>query len=553
MLVELRIRDFAVLRDLTLTPGPGLTVVTGETGAGKSILVGALSLLLGERASSDSVRAGAARAVVEAVFDVQAVPVIRERLDGLGISDEDGLLYLRREVAREGRNRAWINGSPVPAGVVGELGLKLVDLHGQHDHQTLLRAEAQREILDAYAGLEREVETVRQHHALRERLKTEWAEQEARLRDRMQRVDFLRFQLDEIREVGPSPGEDVEVEEALALLDHAEERAREASAVHELLYAREGAVSELVADARDRVRRLVRLDASLEGLRVQLDAVYEEVTEAGRTAGAYADRIEMDPRRAEGLRDRLARLQRLKRKYGGSLDEVIQTSHALQAELDTLEGIEAARGGLERALAEAEGALAASAAALSAGREEASGRLAEEVQRVLPHLGLPSARFEVRQTPRPEPGPNGAERIEFHASLNAGFEPRPLARIASGGELSRVMLSIKSILARVDRVPTLIFDEVDAGIGGTVAHAVGQTLEAVAEHHQVFVITHLPQVAARGAHHFRVEKGEAEGVATTKVVLLTGTDRVEEIARMLGGDPDSPTSLEYAREILEGV
>lgn len=550
MLLELRIRDFAVLRDLTLKPGPGLTVVTGETGAGKSILLGALSLLLGERASTESVRVGADRAIVEAVFDVRSDPEIRQALEAEGIPDEDGLLYLRREVQTEGRNRAWINGSSVPAGTVGTFGLRLVDLHGQHDHQTLLRTEAQRALLDAYAGLEPSVDACRAGSVERERLRQALASMDARMRDRTQRMEFLRFQLDEIREIAPVRGEDEQGELDLSLLDHAEERLREASAVHDHLYAREGSVSERVAEARDRIRKLARLDPALEALHEQLDAVYQEVVEAGRTAGAYAARVDADPRRAEGLRERLNRLQRLKRKYGASLDDVLAAAQGFTEELDVLERIELERGSLERELASAEVFLVTQSATLSSGRAEAAGRLATEIQTVLPQLGLPSAQFKIKLIPLSEPGQSGGERVEFLATLNAGFEPRALARVASGGELSRIMLAIKSILARVDRVPTLVFDEVDAGIGGTVAHAVARTLAGVAEHHQVFVITHLPQVAARGAQHFRVEKGEVDGIASTEVVLLDGDDRVEEIARMLGGDPQSASSIEYAREIM---
>jgi DNA repair protein RecN (Recombination protein N) len=550
MLVELRIRDFAVLRDLTLRPGPGMTVVTGETGAGKSILVDALSLLLGERASVDSIRTGATRAVVEAVFDIRTVPGIREALDEAGIPDEEGLLYLRREVHGEGRNRAWINGSPVPAGTVGAFGLQLVDLHGQHDHQLLLRTDAQRGLLDGFGGLEPQVARCRSAYEGAHEVRVALEALDLRMRDRTQRMEFLRFQLAEIDEGAPVVGEDEDAERELALLDHAEELVREASAVHDRLYAREGSVSELVAEARDRIRRLSRLDPALAPLQTQLDGVYQEIVEAGRSAGAYAARVDADPRRAEGLRERLARLQRLKRKYGDTLADVVRWADEARSELSTLEGMDLERGGLERALGELEGELAAAAAALSEARDLHSGALGEAVQALLPNLGLPAARFEIHRIPLEVPGPQGAERIEFRASLNPGFEPKALQRIASGGELSRIMLAIKAILARVDRVPTLIFDEVDAGVGGTVANAVGRTLAELAKDHQVFVITHLPQVAARGGAHFRVEKGEESGVASTTLFLLEGEDRVREIARMLGGDPDSLTSLEHAREIL---
>jgi DNA repair protein RecN (Recombination protein N) len=550
MLLELRIRDFAVIRDLSLELGPGLNVLTGETGAGKSIIVGALSLLLGDRASSDSVRTGAERALVEAVFDLSPRPELRELLREQGLPDEGELLLLRREVQAEGRNRAWINGSPATAGAVGALGRALVDLHGQHEHQTLLDPGEQRGILDAFGGGESQAREVGRLHARLTALRSERAARDARGRELEARSDFLRFQLQEIREGAPRPGEDREVEEELRRLDHAEELVREAEAVHQALYAGEGAVSEVVAEARDRMRRLARLDPALKELHDQLDSLYHLSVEAGRGAGAYAGGVEVDPRRAEELRRRLDFLFRLKRKYGPELEDVLATRDRLAGELEELDRSSVALEELDREVIALESGLSAESGALRALREEAGTRLGREVEALLPELGMKGATFRVHLDPLPEPGPHGAERVEFRASLNPGFEPRSLARIASGGELSRVMLALKAILVRMDRVPTLIFDEVDAGIGGAVAVAVGRKLEEVAGHHQVVVITHLPQVASRAGRHLRVEKGEDQGVATTRVVGLEGDERVREIARMLGGDPESRTSREHARELL---
>ncbi|TVP47059.1 MAG: DNA repair protein RecN [Gemmatimonadales bacterium] len=552
MLLELRIRDLAVLRDLTLRLEPGLNVLTGETGAGKSILVGGLSLLLGERASSEAVRVGADRALVEAVFDISELPELHEQLELQGLPDEDGLLLLRREVQREGRNRAWINGSPATAGVLGSFGRALVDLHGQHDHQTLLDPDEQRTILDAHAEAAGAAGRVRRRHQELSRLQAELEARDARTRELEQRADFLRFQLEEIRSVSPEEAEDTRVEEELSRADHAEELAGEASAVHEALYAGEGAASEILAQARDRLVRLVRLDPGLAELRDLVESAFHQVTEAGRSAGSYASEVEVDPRRAETLRERSDALHRLKRKFGPSLSDVRAAAEGMARELDELDGAERARGALDRAVAQAQAALEEEAAALTALRAAGAERLAAEVRELLPELGMPGARFEVALEPRPVVGAGGRERVRFLASLNPGFEPAELAKIASGGELSRVMLALKTILARVDRVPTLVFDEVDAGIGGTVAVAVGRKLARVAEHHQVFVITHLPQVAARGSRHFRVEKVEEEGVAATRVTPLDGDERVLEIARMLGGDPESETSRRHAGELLVG-
>lgn len=550
MLLELRIRDFAVIRDLSVELAPGLNVLTGETGAGKSILLGALSLLLGERAASESVRTGAERATIEAVFDLTGQEALQARLVELGFSQEDGLLLLRREVQAEGRNRAWINGSPAAAGTVGEFGRSLVDIHGQHEHQTLLHAENQRRILDEFAEAGELTRRVREGHGRLLELRSDRARREERVRDLTARADFLRFQLQEIEEAQIEEGEDRSVEEELRRLDHAEELTRSANEAHEILYGEDGAASERLDRARSLLERLVRFDASLKPFLEQVETAYHLTTELGRTLGDYAAGVEVEPARAEALRRRADLLFRLKRKYGPELSDVLETRARLSGEVEELEGGEIEMEALERRIAEAEEALASDARDLSRLRTEAASALAEAVEGLLPDLGLPGARFRVTFESLQEPGPGGLERITFEASLNQGFEPRALARIASGGELSRVMLALKSILARVDRVPTLVFDEIDAGIGGVVATAVSRKLKEVAESHQVLVITHLAQLASMGHRHLRVEKETREGLAATLILRLEGEERVREVARMLGGDPESATSREHARELL---
>jgi DNA repair protein RecN (Recombination protein N) len=550
MLIELRIRDYAVIQDLALELGPGLNALTGETGAGKSIIVGALSLLLGERASSDAVRTGADRAAVEAVFDLSGRDDLKARLDELGHAAEDDLLILRREVQAEGRNRAWINGSPATAGTVGDFGRVLVDLHGQHEHQTLLRPDAQRSILDDFAGAREAAQAVAELHGELAALRSEGEEKAERRRELEARADFLRFQLGEIQEAELAADEDRAVDEELKRLEHAEELARDAEAVHQLLYAEEGSASERLARARELLRNLARFDPGLEELRDRVEEVYHLATEAGRSAGDYASGVEVDPGRTEELRGRADLLFRLKRKYGPELADVLATRDRLGAELDELEGAEIVMEELEGAILRTHERLRERARELTGLRSGAAERLSGDVQELLPELGMPGARFQVALEPLEEVGAAGAERVRFLASLNPGFELQALSRIASGGELSRVMLALKSILARVDRVPSLVFDEIDAGIGGGVAGAVARQLGKVAEHHQVFVITHLPQLASRGHVHLRVEKGEREGIAATTVTALTGEDRIREIARMLDGDPESETSRDHARELL---
>jgi DNA repair protein RecN (Recombination protein N) len=550
MLIELRIENFAVIDRLHIRLKPGLNVLTGETGAGKSIIVGALSLLLGERASSDAVRAGASRAVVEGVFDVEGREDVLGLLAEQGIAAEDGLLILRREVAAEGRNRAWVNGSASTASLVGDLGTGLVDLHGQHEHQALLRVEAQRDILDAYADHTDLAAEMRTTHVDLADARHGLEALDERRREIELRSDFLRFQLEEIQKAEIDRNEEQALEEESRRLEHAEDLARLSETLHQELYEGETAVAEVLGALRRQLDELIRIDASEEPARELLETAYYNVEELGRRMGDYASRVEHDPGRLDHIQRRRDLLYRLKAKYGGTLDAVLETARAAREELDLLDGSSLERRALEKRRDDALRRVSDVAARLSAGRATAAERLAREVQEVLPQLGLEGARFQVGLDPLDQPGAHGAERVEFLVAVNVGFEPRPLARVASGGELSRIMLALKTILARVDAVPTLVFDEIDAGIGGRVAVKVGAELRGVAAHHQVFAITHLPQIACRANHHLLVLKGETDGMTRTSLEELDADQRVRELARMLGGDPESETSLDHARELL---
>jgi DNA repair protein RecN (Recombination protein N) len=514
--------------------------------------VGALSLLLGERASADVVRAGEARASVEGVFDVAGREDVARILDERGIEpDPDGLLVLRREVAVEGRNRAWVNGSPATASVLGELGRALVDLHGQHEHQTLLRREEQRAILDAYAGNAARLAAVAAAHAAAAALRAEAEALEARRRDAAARADFLRFQAGEIEGAAVRPGEEEALEEEARRLGHAEELQTLSAALADALTGSERALASTLGGLRRPLGQLLRIDPSQEGASELFDTAYYALQELGERMERYAATVEHDPRRLEEIRRRQDLLFRLKGKYGPTLEEVVETGRRARAELDLLDGAEWELEALRKRREEAEGALSAAAAALTAAREEATARLSAEVCAVLPELGMRDGRFTAARIPLPAPGPGGAEEVEFRVALNRGFEPKPLSSVASGGEMSRVMLALKTILARLDSVPTLVFDEVDAGIGGRVALQVGEKMREVAAAHQVFAVTHLPQIASRAHVHLRVSKAEREGRTTTTVEALEAEARVHEIARMLGGDPESAVSQEHARELLE--
>jgi DNA repair protein RecN (Recombination protein N) len=549
MLSELRIRDFAVIDELTVRLAPGLNALTGETGAGKSIIVGALALLLGERASSASVRPGAERALVEGVFEI-AAGAFDDLLDEHGIPAEDGLVILRREVAANGRNRAWINGSPTTATLVGEIGRRLVDLHGQHEHQTLLRPAEQRAILDAFAGCAAEAADVADAHARVRELAARRDELERQRTEVRERADLLRERAREIEAAAPRPGEEEELEAEARRLDHAEELGRLSGTLHDALYASETSITARLGELRRPLEQLLRIDPANDEWRRLLEEARLGLEELGRSAGEYTSAIDRDPSRLDTLHRRQDVLFRLRARYGPTLDDVLEVARRARAELDLLDTADVERRELDRAQEQAARALHDRAAQLSKKRKAGAARLEKAVAGLLPELGMPGGTFAIALEPLPEPGAAGAEDVEYRIAVNAGFELRELARVASGGELSRVMLALKSILADVDRVPTLVFDEIDAGIGGRVAHQVADRLRDVARAHQVFVVTHLPQIAARADHHLLVEKSEVRGKAATTLREVTEDARVSELARLLGGDPESAASLEHARQML---
>lgn len=551
MLSELRIRNFALIDRLSVRLGPGLNVLTGETGAGKSIIVGALSLLLGERASADVVRAGEDRASIEGVFDLSGRDDLLRLLDERGVEVEDGVVVLKREVAVEGRSRAWINGSPTTASILGELGRALVDLHGQHEHQTLLRRDEQRAILDAYAGNEKALAKVSTAHRELSALRRELDDLDRRRREAAQRADFLRFQADEIEAANLRPGEEEELEDEARRLSHSEELAALSGGLYDALTASDDALLGGVGGLRRSIDRLVAIDPAQDGLRELYETVYYSLQEMGDRVEKYAAGIEHDPVRLDEIRRRQDLLFRLKTKYGATLEEVLEVGRVARGELDLLDGAGFEATALQKRIDAAQEAMQAAAADLTARREKALKKLGGEVNRVLPELGMKGGSFEAARIPLAAPGPHGAEDVEFRVSLNRGFEPKPIAQVASGGELARIMLALKTILARLDSVPTLIFDEVDTGIGGRVALQVGDKMREVAGSHQVFAITHLPQIASRAHLHLLVSKAERGGRTTTDVAPLEAQTRIHEIARMLGGDPESAVSLEHARELLE--
>jgi DNA repair protein RecN (Recombination protein N) len=579
MLVELVVTDLAVIKQARLELGPGLNVLTGETGAGKSMLVDALALLLGERASGDLVRPGAPRAVVEGVFETakaggQAVgrsggqravvegefelgpsvrrsvgPSVHRILSDLGIEFEDGRIILKREVKAAGGSRAWINGSPVTAGVLADVGRLLIDLHGQHETQSLVRAEAQRELLDAFAGAEAIAAGVRTAYDAWRTVVEERRVLAGRQAEARKRADYLRHVAEEIRRAAPKDGEMEQLESDVRRLTHAEELRRTADDLAELLDGDDRSAEHAIGQAGRLLDALERIDAAgAQGWQEMLEAARVNVKELARAVRDYAAGIEADPARLAAVEKRRDLLFQLDRKYGPGLDRVRATGDEARREIEMLDTAGADLAELDQRGDVARAAFLEQCRTLTAKRKSAARKLGVAVSKHLAALGMADGRLTVQLEERTEPDGTGAEAVEFLAELNPGMGARPLARAASGGELSRVMLALKVELAAHDAVPTLVFDEVDQGVGGHVAGRVAAALTGVAGEHQVLVITHLPQIAAAAARQLVVRKATTGGAAVTTVEAVEAGDRVDEIARMLGGA--TATARRHAAELL---
>jgi DNA repair protein RecN (Recombination protein N) len=548
MIAELRVRDLATIADVTLSLGAGLNVLTGETGAGKSMLVDALGLLLGGRADSGQIRPGRARALVEGVFEDLSTGQ-RAAAEALGLDLDEGRLVIRREVSAEGRSRAWVNGSPTTAGVLAELGALLVDLHGQYETQSLLRAETQRALLDAFGEAEPDVRAVAETVGLLRAVESEEQALAARREEVRRRADYLRHVVQEIDRAKVVPGEEDALDREARRLGHAEQLTAAAQSIAEGLDGERGSALAALGQADKALGQLERIDPATAPWRELLDAAYANLSELARVARDYAAGLEDDPARQAEIEARRDLLYRLRQKYGESLDKVLEARRDSAGELDLLDTADLDLRTLAARRAALERAATAAAAALTARRVEAAEKLARGVNRLLPRLGLSGGRLSVGLVALPQATATGAEAIQFLVQLNAGMEERPLAKSASGGELSRLMLALKVVLARHDAVPTLVFDEVDQGIGGEIGGQVGAALAEVAARHQVLVITHLPQIAARADRHLVVSKKAKGGLATSDVEPIHGEDRVTELARMLG-DPDADTARRHALALL---
>jgi DNA repair protein RecN (Recombination protein N) len=558
MLLELRIRNFAIIEEAALQFGAGLNVLSGETGAGKTIIMSALAMLLGARASADVIRVDQKEAAVEALFELEGEAPSPEGIAGGGGRE----LLIRRVIAAGGRSRVTLNDELATVNSLAKLGAALVQVYGQHEAQALLRPESHQQILDRYAGVSGQLDEYRIAYECAAALRARLDELAHRERERADLLELARFKVAELERAALVAGEDEELAAARTVLANAAKLAAAAHETQELLYGAEDAALDRVAHAQARLGEAATIDRKLGAPLELIATARASLDEAAHELRSYAERIEADPARLEQIDNRLAELNRLKRKYGGTIATALETLARSRAEIVTLESVAENQVQAAAELTAAIDTLAPIAKKLSVQRTRAAAELKKKMEAELKTLGMRSPAFEARLGTLAEGeagfihdgvalGLSGFDTVEFYLSPNLGQPPMALAKIASGGELSRIMLALKSLEARRRGIATLIFDEVDAGIGGAIAEVVGRKLKLLSRYHQVLCITHLPQIAAFADSHFLVEKEERRGATRSRVSALKSAERAEEIARMLGGAQITDQLRRAARELLD--
>ena len=557
MLLELTVENYAVVEQARIRFGPGLTILTGETGSGKSIVVDSLGLILGARASSEMIRTGQSKARVSAIFSVPNTPEFNALLDQAGIehtAEED--LIVEREILAGGKSRAFVDNRSVTTGFLRQLASQLGDIHGQNEQQSLFATSAQRMILDRYADVELLLQTV-------ERAFREWRETGDRLRklaedegEKLRLLDLWTFQRNEIDTVQPKPGEDAELDAERKIQQNMTRLQESSNAAYESLYGAPDSASTQLKVAIKRVEELLRIDASLASTADAMKQAAVLLEDSTYNLRDYVGKLEGDPNRLEDIENRLAALDKLKRKYGGTLDEILVFREDVARKADEIENASEHREALEKTLSEQAAHYQGQAEELSEKRKAAAQRLSKQVQSELKSLAMAGTRLEVAIT-RGSWTSHGIDELAFLVSPNRGEELKPMDKIASGGELSRIALALKTALGtsgdnhRQSNPATLVFDEVDAGVGGAAAAAVGRRLKALSKNNQVICVTHLAQIAGFADHHYAVAKQERKGRVTTEVSELLREERAREIGRMLSGDQITPEALRQAEQLMQ--
>jgi len=557
MLNELSIKNFAIIDELRVSFADGLNVLSGETGAGKSIIIGAVSLLLGDRATTDMIRTQADTATVEAVFDIVAHQRLREKIASMGFPDSDQLI-IRRVISHTGKNRAFINGQAATLANLATVSELLINICGQHEHQVILDAENHIDILDEYGGcmpVRNAYDVIyNQYQQLRDRME----KLQDLSRSRAEKIDLYQFQLKEILDINPQPAEDTALVDEKKILVNAQKLKDCANRAYDLLYGEQDSAVVKLKEAEHQIKEIKKIDGGLPIAESDMEGSLISLQEAALSLRDYGHHLYFDAGRLEAIEERIESLNRLKRKHGGSLERVLLKKQEIEDSLKTVSSLEEELEILTQEEAKIKEHLREKAMALSRARNSAARKLQNAVDEEIHELNMPQAAFHVHFKTEAGAdvewfGPKGSDDIEFYLTANKGEDARPLNRIASGGELSRIILALKNVLSRTGSVSSIVFDEVDNGIGGAVAEIVGRKLKDVSADHQVICITHLPQIACFGDKHLFVSKKVVKSRTVTSVEEIDGTRKVEEISRMLGGVNVTDTTRKHAREMLHNA
>jgi len=565
MLKTLEIKDYALIDHINVEFSKGLNIITGETGAGKSILIDAMSLLLGERASTEVIRKGTQKSFVEGIFDIESNKKVKSLLEENEIEFQPELI-IRREISLKGSNRCFVNDSPVSLNVVKELGDLLVDLHGQHEHQSLLRSETHIEFLDEFANNQKMLENYKNIYKELNSTQIELKELRSREQSIKEKKEIYSFQIKEIDSVNPVPDEDESLNNELNILENSEKILELTDDVYAKLYEGEPSVIDLLGETKHKLNQLAGIDKSFLESEGECDSALTIVKELASALRNYKSRIDVDPKELEAKRERLGSINLLKKKYGGSIIKIIEHREKIGQEFQLADNYSSAIEDLENKINNLRKAAGEAAGELSMIRKKYALKVESEAKKVLASLGIPEAIFKVKiaqleadlnsdnyillNNKKYLYSNSGIDEVEFYISTNAGEDPKPLVKVASGGEVSRIMLSLKTILAKSDKLPLLIFDEIDTGVSGRIAQKVGFALKELAAYHQIISITHLPQIAGLADAHYAVEKKQISNRSISSIKKLTDNERIAEVAKLISGEELSKASIESAKQLI---
>ncbi len=566
MLSTLQIKDYALIENINIEFNRGLNIITGETGAGKSILIDALGLLLGERASTEIIRKGSKKAIVEGIFNVSNNEKIKNLLEKNEIEIEPELI-VRREVSLKGSNRCFLNDTPVKLNVIKDVGNLLVDLHGQHEHQSLLRTETHIEMLDEFGDYPESLEQFSRRRKTLAGLLKEFEELQERETQLREKKDLYNFQIKEIDAVAPEAGEDESLEQELRILENSEKLLEKTNLIYDMLFEGENPIYDNLVEVQNLLNELRKIDKSFDEKFEEAVSASTLVNDISEYVRDYRDRIDLEPDRLEEMRRRLNSINLLKKKFGGTLDGVLTHREKIAGEIEIAENFTEKISDLKNKIEEARKSAGETANELSNLRKSAAQKLESELLNILSDLGISDADFkvEISQTEVTEGTDNyliidkkkykfnlfGCDKVEFMISTNLGESPKPLTKIASGGEISRIMLSLKSVLAKNDKLPLLIFDEIDTGVSGKIAQKVGRAIKSLSQFHQLIAITHLPQIAGLADHHYAVEKRKSGERIVSTIRELGEEEKVQEIAKLLSGDKITEAGILSAKELID--